>query len=501
MVGSILLGLFTVLTARQSWIVAIPFLLLWSCAKCFCDWFDQPLPERFSRLSASDEQLLRETAERTWLFFESFSNERSNWLIPDHVWEEDKLCSHRTSPTNIGLLLDSRIAAHELGYFNLEEFISRTESTLATILQLRRYRGHLFNWYDVRTLQAEDPLFVSTVDSGNLAASLIALKQYCLTLADGDEKLEGESGTAIYKSAASFNQRKKRLICIAEQADGMISHMDFAFLYDFHRDALSVGYHLPTGKLFRACYDLLASEARTALFIAIAKGDLPARCWFNLGRAHTQLQNLRVLLSWSGTMFEYLMPSLWMKLFPGSLLENSARSAVRCQSTILKRLGRPWGYSECACSQRGPQGVYEYLALGVPELSLQPAEPTVDAVSPYSSFLALLVDPKSALRNIRHMSSLNWVGRYGFYEAAVFFRQDLDLKNKENLIRCWMSHHQGMILLAICNSLKGFKIQEMFHSETRVAAAERLLEERFPSDVWSTSHDVRTNMLSTHRMT
>jgi len=223
----------------------------------------------------------------------------------------------------------------------------------------------------------------------------------------------------------------------------------------------------------------LASEARIAAFVAIAKGDVPQESWLHLGRSITSCHGRRALLSWSGTMFEYLMPILWMKSYPNTLLDQSSTTAVHCQQREYTRI--PWGVSECASSQRDSLGHYQYFAFGLRRLALRPRIYRGNVISPYSSFLALAVDTGAAVANLREMERLGWVGPYGFYEAADYGKSP-QLGTCE-LIRSWMAHHQGMILLSVCNLLAGSAIQNYFHSEPMVTAAERLLHEKLPRAV------------------
>jgi hypothetical protein len=244
--------------------------------------------------------------------------------------------------------------------------------------------------------------------------------------------------------------------------------MDFQFLYHPRKKLMAVGYDLPTGRLSRSYYDLLASEARIGVFIAIAKGDIPQEAWFHLGRGFAMARGERVLLSWTGTMFEYLMPTLWMRHFPGTLTEQSVRSVVRIQREYASRKGVPWGISESACLDDG------YAAFGIPELALKRPDRNTLVISPYAALLALPVDPAAALKNLRQMEEYEWAGRYGLYEAVDYSG------NGGKVIRSWMAHHQGMALLAICNLLFNNAFQRYFHAEPHVLATELLLHERPP---------------------
>jgi len=231
--------------------------------------------------------------------------------------------------------------------------------------------------------------------------------------------------------------------------------------------------------LLAACYDLLASEARMAFFVAIAKDELSQESWFQLGRAPMIDQGAAGLLSWTGTMFEYLMPALWMRIYPNTLLERAVTAAVRSQRAYASGKGIPWGISESSCFSLDDCGNYKYHAFGVPQLAIHKVAQDGPVVSPYSTFLALSVDSIAALRNLRKMQRRRALSTYGFYESLDFnpVRCRSRLRGFE-LVRCWMAHHQGMSLLAIANFLDDEVIQRWFHSHPRVQATELLLQEK-----------------------
>jgi len=273
---------------------------------------------------------------------------------------------------------------------------------------------------------------------------------------------------------------REDLLLLARQAEEMGKQMDFRLLYDSGRNLLSVGYDVDKKQLLASCYDLLASESRSAVFIAIAKGDIPQTSWFRLGRGHTQYLGRKILLSWTGTMFEYLMPTLWMRTYPATLLENSMHGAVMSQRKFIEPLNIPWGISEGACSEKNDSGHYHYHAYGVPPLALKVEVEDRTVITPYAAVLALSTDPAAAVRNLRKMESSGWLGRYGFYESADFKQTTAANTRSPELVYCWMAHHQGMILLAISNLLSESVFQRLFHEEVIVAATERLLHERVP---------------------
>jgi cyclic beta-1,2-glucan synthetase len=265
---------------------------------------------------------------------------------------------------------------------------------------------------------------------------------------------------------------------IAADAKSLADGMEFGFLLNRKRKLLSVGFDADTQQLSSACYDLLATESRTAVFVAIAKEDIPQESWFRLGRTHVLDHGLPVLVSWTGTIFEYLMPALWMRTYPNTLLERSRIAAVRSQQAYTAGKGMPWGISESAYFKLDEAGNYQYYAFGLPHLALRKREVDALVISPYSTFLALNVDGPGAISNLHRMADEGWFASYGFYEAADFSAGRKRWRQRSNLVRCWMAHHQGMSLLAIANFLHESVVTRWFHSEPRVQATELLLHEK-----------------------
>ena len=436
--------------------VAAPILAMWFVARFLSAWLNRAPRAARRKLNPREAEFLRESAENTWRYFSDWSQADRHWLIPDNV-REDGAVAERLSPTNIGMLLNARIAAVHFGFIGIPEFVSGTRATLDTLQRLPKHRGHLLNWYCTQSLRVLEPRFVSTVDSGNLAACLWTLKQAALSFASKHE------------------EHGQELRAIAMECDALVDAMDFAFLYHKRKKVLSVGCDVDTGLVEPSAYDLLASESRMATFVAVAKGDIPQDGWFHLGRRHTLFAGQRVLVSWTGTMFEYLMPALWMRHYRNTLLQQAAEAAVRVQRKVGRRAGVPWGISESACTGAGEE--YGYHAFGIPELAMKSPDAAPNVISPYSTFLALQVDPGAALKNLRRMAKLGWTGKYGFYEAVDYTR------GEPQIIRSWMAHHQGMSLLAACNLLHNGALQEHFHAEPQVLATELLLHERVPNAI------------------
>jgi cyclic beta-1,2-glucan synthetase len=615
------LGLFLLvwMIRREAIYAALPILLLWAFSNPIAVWLNRPSRAPRKQVSERNRWTLRLAALRTWRYFAEFSTEEHHWLIPDNVQEDDVKVAARISPTNVGFLLNARQAACEFGYLTVPEFSQQTLRTLETVSQMPRHRGHLFNWYDTQTLEPLPPTFISSVDSGNLVASLWTLQQGCLDLLNrpllqpelrngfldhlyvlvelralsrrpfaaieaamrreswlrylldipdavlkdihqasshpkhGAEvfwyqqqveerirqvnravqmyapwllpefaglknepaihpqvlpvlqrmpdyidrlaaRLQGvvtsnEGGDAkplsqqllslLPDARARIGRLIEDLRKIASQASGLAEEMDFDFLQQRSRQLLSVGFDVESGKLNSACYDLLASEARIAFFVSIAKDDLPQESWFSLGRPLMVEQGMAGMLSWTGTMFEYLMPALWMRTYPNTLLERASFAAVRAQRAYAAHKHIPWGISEAAYFRTDECGNYQYHAFGVPQLAIHKGDQEGPVVSAYSTFLALESDSSAALQNLRRLQRMRAVGAYGFYESLDFnpSRRRSRFRRYE-LVRCWMAHHQGMSLLSIANFLHGKVLQRWFHSHPRVQATELLLQEK-----------------------
>ncbi|MGA7341897.1 MAG: glucoamylase family protein [Terracidiphilus sp.] len=304
--------------------------------------------------------------------------------------------------------------------------------------------------------------------SERLTQALPAFADYASMLALG-ERLQA----SLPRAAQNLRSMAASLHGIAQQAERLVQEAEFAFLADPGRGVLSIGYDVRAQKLHEACYDMIASEARIATFLAIARDEVPKESWFKLGREHTRAFGRFLLLSWTGTMFEYLMPALWMRSYPETLISRTLAACVYVQRAFARSLKIPWGISESGASRRDHMGHYHYQAYSVPQIALWIEATAGPVVSPYSSFLALAVDSVASLRNLRRMDSAGWVGAFGFYEAADYS----STSGKPVLVREWMAHHQGMSLLAILNLLHDNVVQRWFHANPEVQATELLLHE------------------------
>ena len=558
---------------------ALPFVLLWAIAPGVAYWLSRPVGPRERALSDRERLLLRRTARKTWRYYETFVTEADSWLPPDNYQEgEEPRLARRTSPTNTGMTLLSTLAAHDLGYVTTEALIRRLESTITTLEGLERHQGHFLNWYDTATLAPLHPQYVSTVDSGNLAASLMALAQGLVMLAarpqtrgqlldglidtsdllavassssaaaeapsreaitavnrlardiisearrelagDGTAALasaaddlarvtaalvDGEAASEIAFWASAVAERVAALNAapvdssddalngLARRASALAADMRFDFLYDRRRRIFSIGYRLADangpGRLDTSFYDLLASEARLASFVAIAKGDVPQHHWFHLGRLVTSIDGRATLMSWGGTMFEYLMPQLLLRGYPGTLLDESCRASLRRQIEYGKERGVPWGVSEAAYAFTDRAGNYQYKAFGVPGLGFKRGLADDMVVSPYSTALAGLIDPAAAVSNLTRLTRKGADGRFGFYESIDYRPRKPEADGgtaagdaRPEIVRAFFAHHQGMSLVAIANVLHDDLFVTRFHADPRIKATELLLQERVPRE-------------------
>ena len=639
--------------------VAAPFLLAWWVAPLASWLLDRPIRVRKAELSVQQTDALRSAGRRIWLFFEHFVGPENHWLPPDNYQEAPRVAlARRTSPTNIGMGLNSALAAHDFGWIDLRSLLAWLANSMERMQELERYRGHWLNWYDIEHMKALHPRYVSTVDSGNLAASLIALSQAMAELSsrpirlqplmDGlrdtlmvmretlqalpaDDKLEqllpptldwleqrgqelqGDTEPERYRSLMQFRRQhleklNRKVLALAEhpeidlsketlfelrvwlkalaqqslrieelvehllpwladwsrlkgadlepvaafagwqtlgqvlleqwsaaaagdlcakakaavadlsglelppalqhfievlpgrlhaavaeaeaiqatldklgaRAAEWVSGMNFGFLYDSDRHLFRIGHDLDSESADSNHYDLLASEARLASLIAIAKGDVPLRHWLHLGRPYRRRRGRAILMSWGATMFEYLMPELYMRHPPGTLLAHANRAAIRLHREFCARLSLPWGISESGYYQLDEQRHHQYRSFGVPMLGFRRDLGDRLVIAPYASIMALSHDPHGVIANLEHLRSVRALGLYGYYEAVDFGRRESLTPHRPRVVQSWMSHHQGMALLAINNLINKQIMVRRFHSDPRIGSAAMLLYERKP---------------------
>ena len=591
--------------------VALPILLLWGGAPAIAWWVSRPLARRSTRLALDQLRFLRKLARQTWAYFETHVGPDDHWLPPDNVQESPAVgVAHRTSPTNIGLSLLANLAAHDFGYVSTGHLVERTTNALDTMALLERHRGHFYNWYDTQTRLPLAPLYVSTVDSGNLAGHLLTLRPGLAVLPDAAilnrRWVEGVSDTyavlvdalgkdaeaevaqlaqfdsALAQASASGSTslasawvHVDRLAACAEDvalrftpgdpagsptevqfwADALVRHcadlrddlmflapwlapqqvagtvstldgadgiptlrelatldmlsplhaqgaarasariaaieqlalratafatMDYDFLFDRVRRQLVIGYNVADRRCDNSYYDLLASEARLCNFVAIAQGALPQESWFALGRLLTAGGREPVLLSWSGSMFEYLMPLLVMPTFENTLLDQTYRASVERQIEYGRQRGVPWGMSESGYNTVDVHQNYQYRAFGVPGLGLKRGLGDDLVVAPYASALALMVAPEAACLNLQRLARSGLAGKLGLFEAIDYTPSRQRRGESSAVVRSYMAHHQAMSLLSFASLLLAQPMQKRFESDPLMQATLLLLQERIP---------------------
>ena len=632
--GAIVVGILILVFKPSLAIVSAAFLVVWAMAPCIAYVISRDRTDMTERILKEDINDLGKIARKTWRYFEEFISPSNNYLIPDNYQQEPyRGLAERTSPTNIGLSLLSVIVARDMGFIGYLEMTDIISKIISTLESLKKWNGHLYNWYNTKTLKKLSPGYISTVDNGNLVCYLTTLVQGlddylgcpivdikfisgildtmgCAEQGDFDagqitqfmddmqsakkidfavwteilnkflsedtlngfkdlvwrpkvermvkrfkselselvpwvdvlalqprampEQLSGEYLARIDKVTVYLRSnpsiRELPAICtdalesidiliadyecsneeitswlrdikkafeqsrntaetliganinLVERINALSKAMLFKPLYNPKKQLFSIGYSTREKKLTRSHYDLLASEARQTSFIAIARGEVPASHWFRMGRTLTVMDGYKGLVSWTGTMFEYLMPLLVMKSYKNTLLDETCSFAVRNQKKYGMQMGIPWGTSESGYHSLEKNKDYKYKAFGVPWLGLKRGLVGNAVIAPYATFLALMVDPESALQNISHLKSDGLEGDYGFYEAADYTPKSL-LNRKNAIVMSFMAHHEGMSLLAIDNYLNRNIMQERFHSNPAVRSARLLLQEKNPGNV------------------
>ncbi len=402
--------------------------------------------------SGEREFLLRRAAE-IWRYFRENCTAASHYLPPDNVQLSPPAESaDRTSPTNIAMALSGALSAAELGVASESEALTLCERILDTLERLLKWKGHLYNWYETKTLAVLEPAYISTVDSGNLAAALTACA----------------AGFAAHGAPA-----------LAERARSIAAAMDFRALYDEKRRLFRIGLLPGESAPAQSWYDLLESEERLTAYYAIASGQIEHRHWRQLSRAQVGYRGRRGMVSWSGSLFEYLMPELFLPLYRGSHLWESARFAVYVQRRRTFGAKKLWGISESAFYAFDATDHYRYKAHGCAPLALCRGASSESVVSPYSSYLSLCAAPHAAVENLRRMAEAGLSGPYGLWEAVDFTPSRTG--GGPVCVRCVMAHHLGMSLCAIANALCGGVLRRWFLSDPAMAAYTGLLQEKIPA--------------------
>ena len=443
---------------------------LWSCVP-LTSWWSARIAGRATveGLREKDRLYLKALARDTWRFFERCVGAQDNHLPPDNLqMVPEEAVARRTSPTNIGLYLVAACCAREFGWISTGELTSRLQATLDTLDQLEKHRGHLLNWYDTRTLAILPPAYVSTVDSGNLAGLLLTTAQACHELAR-----QGADGGAAQAA----------LLVIGNRCRDLAMAMDFRCVYDGKRHLFHIGLRVQEQALDASYYDLLASESRLTSLLAIAKGDVPRRHWGTLGRPFLSVGVTAGLKSWSGSMFEYLMPSLLMPEPVGGLLHSAACAAVAEQQSTGEAMDLPWGISESAYFAQDHSLAFQYGPFGAPRLALRRTPPGDRVVAPYASLLATMFEPAAAAANLQRLETLGGRGALGMFEAIDFTVSRQPAAQPFSVVETFMAHHHGMSIVALCNVLCADAPRRWFSADAMVMAHEVLLHESTPRQI------------------
>lgn len=579
-------------------------LVLWLAAPVIAWRISRPIKRAVARLSPEQGQFLHGVARKTWAYFDTFVGPDDHWLPPDNMQEHPSMVvAHRTSPTNIGLALLANLTAYDFGYITMGQLIERSRATLHSMGELERFQGHFYNWYDTQTRKPLQPMYISTVDSGNLAGHLLTLQPglvelydapiigaqlvsgirttaqvlqefitvdggangardalalllaeatpaslpewhaylnaansaadalLSLSLQDSDTELamwsdalarqcraalaellqlapwaahagldaslsrvptlrelatmEAAPGTLPELASLLVQGREQAIRNVRDIAQAAGQARDFAqieygFLYNPSTKLLAIGYNVSERRLDASYYDLLASEVRLASFIAIAQGQLPQEHWFALGRQLCMVAGQPVLLSWSGSMFEYLMPLLVMPNYPNTLLDQTYHSVIEAQIDYGRQRDVPWGVSESGYNTVDASLNYQYRAFGVPGLGLKRGLADDLVIAPYASMMGLMVKPEESCQNMQRMQAAGYMGRYGFFEAIDFTAARLPRGQTSAVIRSYMVHHQGMGFLALSYLLHDRPMQRRFESDPLLQSALLVLQERTP---------------------
>ena len=423
--------------------------------------------DSLNKLSKEEQDYVLEIGKRTWLFFKENINEKTNFLPPDNFQESRKeKLAMRTSPTNISLGMLAVISAYDLKYENLEDTVSLLKKMLNTVLELPKWNGHLYNWYNLKDLTPLIPRYISSVDNGNFVGYLYVIKQFFIGI-----------------------NTENKYINEIRSIDKLINETDFSVLYDERNRLFSIGFNVEENKLTDSYYDLLASEARQASFVAIAKKDISPKNWYNLSRTLTILNKYKGLISWSGTAFEYLMPNINMPKYKLSLLDESCKFMIMSQIEYAKKLNTPWGISESAFSLRDLNNNYQYKAFGIPWLGVKRGLDEEMVIASYGSILAITEKPKEVVKNLKLLESKGMYQKFGFYESIDYTPSRLRAGEECEPVKTYMAHHQGLILLSINNLFNNLILQKRFMQNPEMQSVRILLEERMPENVIITKEE------------
>ena len=355
------------------------------------------------KISEKDRKRLKESCRRMWNFYEDYAVAEDNYLPPDNVQTAPVyMVAHRTSPTDIGFLVLSAVAARDFGFIDSEGLFVRISRTVDTVLKLEKYCGHLYNWYDTRNLSVLSPKFVSTVDSGNMISALVAAKE----------------------GLKEYEKEEPRLRQTIVKIEKIIEEADFSVFYDRKSRLFSIGIDAQTGNKSDSRYDFLMSEARLTSYYGVAVGQIPKNHWNALSRMMSRKGLYAGMVSWSGTMFEYFMPHILLPVYENSNIDETLRYCLYCQKRSVKNKDIPWGISESAYYGFDGNLAYQYKAHGIKKLGVRKRKEDEKVVSPYSSYLALPYCFKEAMKNLEFLEKEGLYSKYGFFEAVSYEKQN-----------------------------------------------------------------------------
>jgi cyclic beta-1,2-glucan synthetase len=529
-VNALLLLAVLLWAATPSPLLSVLLCLVWAAAPLWTWWVsrtctaDQEMP-----LSRHEQTYLTGVARDTWRLFERCVGPDDRHLPPDNLQiSPHDMLAHRTSPTNIGLYMLSVACARQFGWIGTQDLLARLEATLATLLTLQRHRGHFMNWYDTQSGEALLPMYVSTVDSGNLSGHLLAAAQACreLALSPFDDRAGlGAIAASLQRLQPLLAQRRTlttiqrtelkwlladhratsasnlkdaqalhntptqspiaadRLLALGTALEQLAWQPDYSFLYSHRRHLFHIGYRVAEHQRDAGFYDLLASESRLTSLLAIAKGDVPVRHWSALGRQFFAVGASAGLRSWTGSMFEYLMPGVVLNEPYGSVLHEACHAALREQVLFAKAQRVPWGISESAYAASDFTLAYQYAPHGVPRLALRRTPPDELVIAPYATVLAVQISPHSAYLNLQVLQELGGRGQYGFIEALDYSTAGRTGSEAFTPVDTFMAHHQGMSIVALANVLLDGPVLRWGMANAHIQAVSSLLHERVPREI------------------
>ena len=479
--------------------------------------------EAIEKLDKTEIEYVLEIGEKTWQFFKQYITKENNYLIPDNYQEDRKQkIVERTSSTNIGLSVLAIVSSYDLQYENLSDTIDLLHKVIISVDSLQKWNGHLYNWYDTKTKEPLRPRYISTVDSGNFVGYLYVTKtfleeiQEILQKDDNlhvrqkiqykkngigyktslEEKVREEKNGLTKNKRKTYIKNEEEMVRVQNQINEMleiveriIRQTNFTYLYNQEHQIFSIGYNIEENKLTDSYYDLLATEARQASLVAIAKKDIPSKHWNHLSRTLTVLGKYKGLISWSGTAFEYLMPNMNIPKYKGSLLDESCKFMMMSQMKYAEEMHLPFGVSEAAFNLKDLQSNYQYKAFGIPWLGLKRGLADEMVVSSYGSILAITDIPKEVVKNLKVLEQYGMYNKYGFYESLDFTPERVRKGKQAEVVKTYMAHHQGLILLSINNLINQLILQKRFTKNPEIQAVTILLQETMPEKAIITKED------------